>query len=336
MWAGIAAAVVLAIVAAGLFWTRGRDSAEAKAFCWGLIPARSLEALFPEGAFEEPRDEPLAYPRVIDERCRAFRKGSRLEWFEYKLTDAYDGVMVDNLSQVGGEYLMSPLGSGLVGAASDLGGWVEVPPCRPGDAPRFFAMYARRLDAEVWSRPDANRVAAKPGNRPAITALLIGTANAIRRQAHCGGDPLAMPELHSEAPPTPFDPRTLCGIPVAASGLPADPKWIQKWSGPDPVRENCYVATGPTDYRHVLELDVDRGPMADLVAPYARWGADGQVVSLGQGAGYTEVCTSGRVVYRLDTGLGFVGDPVRLLSALVAANAARDGCPSPQTPSPPS
>ncbi|MGR6998736.1 hypothetical protein ACU686_12475 [Yinghuangia aomiensis] len=153
LWAAIAAAVALAIVAAGLFWAQGRDSAEAKTFCWGLIPARSLEALFPEGAFEEPRDEPLAYPRVIDERCRVFKKGARLEWFEYKLTDAYDGVAVDNLSQVGGEYLMSPLGSGLVGAASDLGGWVEVPPCGPGDAPRFFAMYARRLDAEVQSRP---------------------------------------------------------------------------------------------------------------------------------------------------------------------------------------
>ncbi|MGR6998735.1 hypothetical protein ACU686_12470 [Yinghuangia aomiensis] len=87
------------------------------------------------------------------------------------------------------------------------------------------------------------------------------------------------------------------------------------------------MANGPTDYRHVLELDVDRGPMAELVATEARWGADGQVVSLGQGAGYTEVCASGRVVYRLDTGLGFVGDPIRLLSALATANAARDGCP---------
>lgn len=336
----VVGAVVCALIAGLAVFVSTRSTVDRpQSFCWGLLPADDLEALLPPGEYED-RSDTLDYPSATSDGCevRTDIEGRPVIVFRYTLGDDY--ARTDQFYGIGARQTIStPLGNDLIGAASDLEGWVQVPPCMPGEEPRYARLDAHDLRPVTLGLPARNRIPGRVGNRERIASAIVGLTNSARREAGCALPELPAPAGRAEPTPNAFLPgATLCGVPVTGVDLGTHPSWVERWSGSDAAWEDCVVSdrTSP-DEVPALRSEVRRGVLADLdharTSNPAMSSPEGKIVApsgVGQGSRYFARCATGSVSYLLTTRPDAPLPPSeRLLRALIAGNAARDGCVPP-------
>ncbi|MYS78768.1 hypothetical protein [Embleya scabrispora] len=328
------------VVALIVFLSTRSTSDRPRSYCWGLLPADELAALLPPGEYGEAAGKgALRYPAANSDGCMVYTKirGRPQLAFRYVLDKDYRST--DQHYGIGGRLPIStPLGDGLLGMASDLDGWLRVPPCM-ADGETSFA----RVTAEDLRIPERNHpfsrlgLPGRAGNRERIAATMVALTNSARRKAGCTMPELPAPARRGEVVATAFaQGATLCGVPIAGVALGAHPTWVERWSGRDSGWEDCIVSDeAKPEEVSALRLEVRRGVLADL--EYARAPTPETVgrvaesyVLDGKGSEYFARCSAGSVNYLLTIRAG-VPLPASdaILRAVLAANAARDGCEPP-------
>lgn len=328
-----AAAFLLVVVGAVVFWLVRDDAQKTpKSFCWGRIPAADILRLLPDGRYkEDPRDDSttgeLGYPEPgVGESCRVIREGgaSPLYWAEYALLGEFDDERVVMGGLGLGMQLVYPLGNGLTGFVSDLGGVVEVPPCRAGDGPRYFQLIARTHFPTDGNAAYPSRIPVRPGNHVSIAEVLVRSANSIRALAGCSSAALPAAASPGDVSATAYAPGDFCGRGI--TGPAGQPRWTQRSTGPDPVVEDCIVWESPTlaDSEAALRLELRHGSLAARLP--ADW-TQGRIVARPHGAEYRADCANGSVHYRLQAGLNTPeADWPALLAAAIRSDNPRTGC----------
>ncbi|MGW9210098.1 hypothetical protein ACWGR4_24305 [Embleya sp. NPDC055664] len=78
----------------------------------------------------------------------------------------------------------TPLGNGLIGMASDLQGWMQIPPCTPGGESWYAWLRAQdvRITEESLGR-DRFMTPGRAGNRERIASTMVRLTNSVRRRA---------------------------------------------------------------------------------------------------------------------------------------------------------
>ncbi|MEU0934109.1 hypothetical protein [Embleya sp. NPDC005971] len=329
--------VVGLIVGLVVFLSTRSTSDRARSYCWGLLSADELATLLPPGEYGEAvRKDALRYPASGGNECLVYSKvrGRPQVAFRYALDGDYWST--GQHYGVGARLPISmPLGDGLLGMASDLDGWLRVPPCMADGGTSFARVTAE--DVHSPERPLRLGVPGRAGNRERIASTMVTLTNVARRKAGCTMPELPAPARRGEVVPTAFGQgATLCGVSPAGVDLGAHPTWVERWSGRDSGWEDCVVseAAKPNEVS-ALRLEVRRGVLADL--EYARAPtpetvgkvAESHVID-GQGSGYFARCSAGSVQYLLTIKPGTsLPASDAILRAVLAANAARDGCGPP-------
>ncbi|MFI1385360.1 hypothetical protein [Embleya sp. NPDC020886] len=330
------------VVGLAVFLSTRTTSDRPQSYCWGLLPADELAALLPPGEYKGGSGkETLRYPAGTGDSCLVETdiRGRPLSLLAFRYVLAKDYQSTDQHYGLGAQVSIStPLGDGLIGTASDLDGWLRVPPCTADGEVWFARLVAEdlrivkpRLPYPRFGTPGRDR------NRERIASTMVALANSARRKAGCTMPELPAPARRGEVVPTAFPQgATLCGVPVAGLDLGAHPTWVERWSGRDSGWEECVVAEdGKPDELPAFRLQARRGVLADL--DYAQmatvWTAgriEAAPTGSGQGVRYYAKCSTGSVNYLLTIKSGAsLPASDAILRAVLAANAARDGCGPP-------
>ncbi|MCF2531380.1 hypothetical protein [Yinghuangia soli] len=258
--------------------------------------------------------------------------GSVLPVFEYAVHQSYQG-----LDWPGGLYagakVSVPLGPGLLGAVAETEAWVEVPRCGQTDASRYAQLTVRspRYDTEPWTL------------RQRLATTLVAMTNRLRAASDCaGGGVLPQPQLAAPPAPAPVDPASLCGaetppvIPTTGPTSPAARAWTQQRSGIDTYLEDCVISDGTPGAMPELRVEIYRDILGRLeTSVLQRNSMAGQMYTTqlnnAYSTGYWGVCSGGPVVYRVEVkDIEQLPSSEALLTALIAANYPKDGCPLPR------